>query len=76
MNSLRGPRSRPRRRSVCFRSLWYVLMREAFLVTLNVELASRAFSSLRYELARASDQAVRERWQRFCAMQGYNERGR
>lgn len=76
MNSRHRPRSRPRVASVSFHSLFYVLIREAFLVTLNVPNASRPNSTLRYELARADDASVRRRWHHFCAMQGYNASGR
>jgi len=69
MNSRRRPRARPRVHSVSFQSLWYVLIREAFLVTLNVSTASRPGSNLRYELSRADDGSVRRRWENHCLRQ-------
>jgi len=69
MNSLRRPRRRPRNISVCFRSLWYVLIREAFLVTLGVPTALRPDSTLRYELVRANDASIRRRWETYCLRQ-------
>jgi hypothetical protein len=69
VNSLRRPRRRPRVTSVCFRSFFYVLIREAFVVTLNVPTASRPDSALRYELMRADDASVRRRWETLCLRQ-------
>ena len=69
MNSLRRARRRPRHSSVCFRSLWYVLIREAFLETLNMPTALRPDSTLRYELARADDASIRRRWETHCLRQ-------
>lgn len=69
MNSRHHARRRPRVTSVSFHSLWYVLIREAFLVTLGVPIASLPDSSTRYELMRVSDSTVRHRWETLCLRQ-------
>ena len=69
MNSRHRPRKRPRVTSVSFQSLWFVLIREAFLVTLGVPTALRPDSTLRYELMRADDASVRRRWETHCLRQ-------
>jgi hypothetical protein len=70
MNSRRRPRRRPRVTSITLLAFFYVLIREAFLVQLNVPHASRPHSSMRYELARVDDAAVRQRWETHCLRQG------
>jgi len=68
MNCLRRARSRPRVRSFNFRSLWWVLIREALLHELGSEQESRPGSWYRGALARYDDAKIRRNFEKLRRM--------
>lgn len=66
MNSIRRPRSRPRVDSVSFASLWWVLVREAFVRALDLPLSRYATDGRwRRHIAKLDTDEVRWRLEHF-----------